>query len=442
MEYTIREGSVDAKVFLDKFMIDKGTMRQIREMIYHPAIQHARVMPDCHRGTGCCVGFTSHLGEKIVPNFVGGDIGCGILTYPMGNILESISVKKLEEIIKTTIPMGATDDCVHKGPVFDLKDLGEVYNSAWEEAIMFAKTYEKKFKTNIKEYIPKYSLDWLKEKCKQIDIDFTYVLSSLGTLGGGNHYVEVNQDKNKNCYLTIHSGSRNFGSKICQHHQSKINETKFFNWDEYHEQMKKVRRNFKNPKQLKLHSDQIKDSLIENKHPDYLEKEEAYLYFFDMIFAQKYAQFNRHLMLKLVLGILDIKFDPEKLIESTHNYIDFTDMILRKGAISAHKDKKCIVSLNMRDGILICTGKGNEDWNYSSAHGSGRIFARHEVIHRTNMIEFKESMKDVYSTTVVPETLDESPMVYKDSEMIKKALGDTVDIVEQLKPVINVKGTK
>jgi tRNA-splicing ligase RtcB len=289
--------------------------------------------------------------------------------------------------------------------------------------------------------IPTYSVQWLKGKCQQIGMNYEYMLQGLGSLGGGNHYIEVNKGANEQLYITIHTGSRNFGGKICKFHQEKINETKFFDYETLHDKMKRARRKVKDSKKLKEIQDDLCLELNAKRHPDYLEKIEAYDYYFDMIFAQKYAKLNRKMILELILEQIYLAFKPENLIESIHNYIDFNDLILRKGAISAHKDKLCIVSLNMRDGILLCKGKGNEDWNYSSAHGAGRILNRSQALSKISLKMFKESMKDVYSTTVQDETIDESPFAYKDSELIKKSLTNSVEIIEQLKPILNVKAT-
>lgn len=158
-----------------------------------------------------------------------------------------------------------------------------------------------------------------------------------------------------------------------------------------------------------------------------------------MIFAQKFAKLNRKIILKRLLNAINIPYDETNVIESIHNYIDFNDQIMRKGAISAHKDQLCLVSLNMRDGILLCKGKGNEDWNYSSAHGAGRLYTRDVARNKISMKEFKEAMENVYSTSVNTFTVDEAPQSYKDSETIKSLLGDSVEILEQLYPIINIR---
>ena len=227
-------------------------------------------------------------------------------------------------------------------------------------------------------------------------------MRALGTLGGGNHYVEFNESDDGKAYVTVHSGSRALGQAICNYHQFKI----------------KKNNNFLD---------------------SYLDKEELVEYLIDMIFAQVFASMNRELMIRAVYDILGVEFNRKNLIETIHNYIDFKRLILRKGAIAAEKNEQCIISLNMRDGILLCKGNGNEDWNYSSAHGCGRLMSRKDARHSFRMEDFKKEMKEVYSSSICKETLDEAPMAYKDAEKIKEYIGDRVTIIRQLKPIINIK---
>ena len=442
MESILKEGDTVGKVFLPKTHIDKGTMAQIRTMMAHPAITEPRIMPDCHKGSGCCIGFTSKLDGKIVPKFVGGDIGCGILTLNVGDLSGKFSLEKLDEIIRTNVKMGSGVDSVWSEPIVKDVDIFEICVDAAYDASNFMESYRRKFKTNIYQSCPEYGLHWFENLCQKINIEKSYAMCSLGTLGGGNHYIEINQnDETNDYYITIHSGSRGFGAKVCAYHQSKIDSTNAFDYEKYKLFMKKVNRMCKDTKKLKEISDKYKKEFREKQHANYLESEEAFEYYFDMIFAQKYAQYNRRKMLTQILSnlaLLDL-YDEDKIIESIHNYIDFSDMIMRKGAIAAYEQQLCIVSLNMRDGILICEGKSNPDWNYSAAHGSGRLLTRQEANNKISLNDFKQSMEGVYSSSVVNETIDEAPMTYKDSDMIKEALENTVTIIRQLKPILNVK---
>jgi tRNA-splicing ligase RtcB (3'-phosphate/5'-hydroxy nucleic acid ligase) len=434
-----KEPELDAKVFLDKMNIDKGTMKQLNTMIAHPSCSHIRIMPDCHRGKNCCIGFTSHLNnDKIVPNYVGGDIGCGIITYntKMSNFTKSY--QRIEEEIRQVVPMGTEKNNINANNLITDADLIKLCTEAQEQLDNYIKkqNFDKEKSNQIK-----YDINWLKKKCLQIGINYNYALKSLGSLGGGNHYIELNKDSENLLYVTSHTGSRNFGGKICQYHQDKINETRRFDFKEFDNKMKKIKRKIKNNKIIKLVEDDIKLNHSINKHPDYLENDEALDYMIDMCFTQKYAQFNRKLILIKILNILNLPFEQNNLIESIHNYIDFDDNVLRKGAIAAHKNQLCIVSLNMKEGILICKGKGNEDWNNSCAHGLGRILNREQAKSRIKLHDFINSMKDVYSTSICYETIDESPYAYRNSATVINSIVDTVDIIEQLNPVINIKAT-
>lgn len=444
-----------SKVFIDKFSIDKGTMSQIKTQILHPSVKNVRIMPDCHRGKGCCVGFTSEITDKIVPNYIGGDIGCGIICYntniKFDNLLKMTKMEDIDNNIRKLVPMGTKENNIHKISIVNDDDIENICNEALNEAYNFAYHYNIKFGININEKIPNYSVEWFKKRCLIFQIEYDYVLRGIGSLGGGNHYIELNKDKNDIIYITIHTGSRNLGQAVCNYHQNKINETRIIDYKELDDTKNKLTRKIKNSKTLKYIMDNIKEEIYNNRHPDYLHDEETHEYFFDMIFAQKYAELNRKIILKNIIKSLNnndnnkinvddnVKINKENLIESIHNYIDFNDFILRKGAIAAHKDKLCIISLNMRDGILLCKGKGNIDWNQSSAHGCGRLLMRHESEHKISLEMFKESMKGIYSSSVVRETIDESPFTYKDSKLIKQLINDSVEIIDQLYPIMNLK---
>lgn len=447
MPYVIKEKGldIDCKVFLEKDQIDKGTMEQIKKMVYHYTFTDnkpkIRIMPDAHRSVGTCVGLTLELNGKVVPKFIGADIGCGCLLYPVDNITNDFSLEQIEQFIKNSIPMGGLENCVCSEPIATEQDIENICKSAKYEAYEFVEAYNKKFDVDITSFVPEYSVTWLKDKCLSMGLEYKYMMRSLCTLGGGNHYIEVNVDKENNKYMAIHCGSRSFGGYICELHQSKINDTKYIDKELVNTETKKIERKYKNPKQLKEQIDLMYDNFRANKHADYLEESEAFMYYFDMIFAQEFAKLNRRLILKEILKKLNKKYDEEKIIESVHNYISFSDLIMRKGSISAHKDELCIVSLNMRDGILLCKGKGNEDWNNSCAHGAGRKLTRNQADNTLKMKDFQESMKGIYSSTIQLETLNESPACYKDSNMIMESIKDTVEILEQLKPIINVKAT-
>ena len=442
MEYRLTEKNKEGIIFIDKMTVDTETMKQIHFMIKHETIENARIMPDCHKGNGCCIGFTSKLMGKIVPNFVGGDIGCGIVTYPL-ELKKPIKPKQLDRHIKESVPLGPL---VHTDKMSDIdRYMNRIYEIANHDATHFVKFYQEKFGINISKHAPFYCQDWFHSLCERIKTNKEHDLLSLGTLGGGNHFIEVNRSDNTGTeYITVHSGSRNLGQKICRFHQDIITKGRNLDWDLYDKKMKQFSKECKDKKKIKEFANSLKNEMVVNRHADYLIDEEAFHYYFDMIFAQKYALVNREIMIERVISYYNLEFDPLKKIESIHNYIDFNDFVLRKGAISAEKDKLCLIALNMRDGILLCQGKGNENWNNSSAHGSGRIITRQKALK--NKISIMKRLKmdfennDIYSTMPLENIVDEAPECYKDTEMIKEMIGPSVEILEQLRPVLNVKG--
>lgn len=445
-----------AKVFLPKSEVDLGTMKQMRLQVEHPSVRHPRFMPDCHRGKGCCVGFTGMLSTCIVPMWIGGDIGCGVCTYPLGSAPDIIGLEKFEELLRRAIPTGTE---TLKGPCVDLMQLEDILHVAREDAHHFARAYWDEFGVCLTPYIPDYSYDWFLDLCTRCGVDIDRdVLCSLGTLGGGNHFVEVNvaepvdavarrapadlETTERELYLTIHSGSRQFGQALCMYHQGKISSNRRVDWQAFNNKLKKVRRRVKDPKAVLRVEKEMREALEEERHAPYLEGEEMYAYFFDMIMAQHLAGLNRRLMLRNVLEEATLKYNPGDVIESVHNYIDWSDMVIRKGAIAAHEGQRCIVSLNMRDGNLLCRGKGNEDWNFSCAHGAGRRFARDHAAKKLSMKDFQTDMAGIVCTVVQKETLDESPAAYKDSDLILRLIEPTIEIETVLRPVISVKGIK
>ena len=399
MRYTKIEETV---IYLPESQIEDDTYELIKKMNRSEVFNHIRIMPDCHSSSYCCVGMTSLIKDKVIPQIVGGDIGCGILLYNLEKSIKEKHYKKIDDYIKNNIPMGENS---HKVPVIEMSYMDKIYNNC---NIKLNKLREVFNENDLNEF--KFDSKYYEKLIKKLNVKSgsSNFIKSLGTLGGGNHYIEFNEDNNNNCYISIHSGSRFLGQAICNYHQDKIKNKE--NYD------KKVFLN------------------------NFLEGKDMIDYLIDMIFAQEFASHNRYIMLIIILRELNIEYKEENIIETIHNYIDFDRMILRKGAISAEEGKLCIISLNMRDGILICKGKGNKEWNYSSAHGCGRIMSRKEAIKTYNMKDYKECMKDVYSSCINKETLDEIPTAYKDVEFIKKYIEESVIIEKQLKPIINIKG--
>ena len=392
----------DSIIFLPKEEIEDNTIEIVNNLSNCPVFNHIRIMPDCHSSSYCCVGMTSFITDKVIPQIVGGDIGCGISCLNLNKVIKEKHYDKIDNIVKQVVPMGEMN---HKIAITNDK----IMNGIYEKCNLKLQLLKQKF-TDYPFNDFHYNENYYKQLITRAksNVSSNNYLKAMGTLGGGNHYIEFNKEDNGNCYLTVHCGSRHMGQAICNYHQDKIKNKK--NYD---------KKNFLN---------------------NYLEKDELVEYLIDMIFAQEFASKNRSIIIERICEGIGYDFNENKIIESIHNYIDFDKLILRKGAISADKNKLCIISLNMRDGILICKGKGNPEWNYSSAHGCGRLMSRKDARLTFNMKQYKDSMKDVYSSCICKETLDEMPDAYKDVNFIKELIGDSVDIVKQLYPIINIKG--
>lgn len=444
--YRVSEGDKEGIIFLNKDELygDTKTVGQIRSMLSSPAVDHPRIMPDCHFGQGCCVGFTSHLTERVIPNYIGGDIGCGISLYAADARLLKKLEKKPESFlmaIEQTVPVGTASQA-------DKGDVGPVYAMAQRVAIDFAVAYKEKFGIALMEHVPNYDEAWFQALVQRTGVDAGTVMKQIGTLGSGNHFIEVSSGKDvvtdtvdPIAYVAVHSGSRALGQAICQFHQNIITQGNKADWPGYLKASKHANHHHKDASvRAQVDRELRAQYLNPQAHDKFLTGVEAYRYYFDMIFAQCYAQHNRFIMLETMLNAFGVELDPNRVIESVHNYIDFGDLIWRKGAVAAHKDSLVIIALNMREGILIARGLGNAEWNLSTAHGAGRRVPRNEAKNHCTLKEFKIAMKEVYSNSVNEHTLDEAPIMYKDSALIRERMGDTCTVVAHLVPLINVKG--
>lgn len=399
----------DLKIFTDN--IEQQAIDQIDLLLEQEAFKDCkiRIMPDVHAGAGCVIGFTGNLGNKVIPNIVGVDIGCGMLCVELGNV--DIDLEKLDELIYEYIPSGRN---VH----------------------------------NIKQI----SYDELKElKCYRELKDTKRLERSIGTLGGGNHFIEIDVDEDNNKYLIIHTGSRNLGKQVAEYYQELANQLCNYNIGEYKEKQQELIKEYKEQgrkqdiqhaleelrKEYQVNSDKIPKDLA------YLEGKYRDDYLHDMKICQEFAVLNRMTIAKIILCYLwkrmEVDSSKWKCFETIHNYISFEDNIVRKGAISAKKGERVLIPMNMRDGCIIAIGKGNDDWNQSSPHGAGRIMSRMKAKETFNIKEFKDSMKDIYTTSVNENTIDESPMVYKPMQEIIDCIGDTVEIERMIKPIYNFK---
>lgn len=419
----------NAKIFLDE--VEDGVFGLIYDEINSETSKglKVRVMPDAHVGKGACVGFSMELGKYLKPSTIGVDISCGMLSASFSSSKE-LNLKEIDNSIRENVPMGfnINDNIKFKTIPFD--DVQLVANE-------FVKKFNLKFGTS---YVaPDYNEKWLISKLKDIDMDVNKFYSAIGTLGGGNHFIELGKsDKTGDYWVTVHTGSRNFGLKIADYWTNVAKGKVFVASKEYNMELDNIIMNT-NPKSdipKKLRDLKSKYDLGINK--EYLEGENLIGYLFDMIFAQHYATWNRRTILNSIKDALNIiKFDEE--IHSIHNYVDFKDFIIRKGAISSYVGEKMIIPFNMRDGILICEGKSNEDWNNSAPHGAGRLMSRSKAKDSVNIDVFRKSMEGIYSTSVCKGTLDESPFAYKNSEMIENAIEPTATIIDKIKPILNIK---
>ena len=393
------------KIFTNN--IEQEAINQINLLLEQEPFKNCkvRIMPDVHAGKGCVIGFTADLGDKVIPNIVGVDIGCGMLCVELGNI--DIDLKLLDDIINKYIPAGRN---IREQKLIDFKKINDLY-----------------------------CLRELKETKK--------FNRAIGTLGGGNHFIEIDVDDENNKYLVIHTGSRNLGKQVADYYQDLAiqlcsgKEELFKRKEEIIKIYKEQGRKSEIQKALK----ELEKEYKQNK-PDllnelcYLEGKYREMYLHDMKICQEYAKINRQYIASEIIKNMNIYTNSlTPAFETIHNYISFEDNIVRKGAIRANKGERVIIPINMRDGSIIAIGKGNEDWNNSAPHGAGRIMSRHKAKETFNLEEFKESMKNIYSTSVVEETIDEAPFVYKPMQEIIDNIKDTVEIKKIIKPIYNFK---
>ena len=394
-----------AKVFTDN--IEEEAISQIVNLLNQEFVKDSkiRIMPDTHAGAGCVIGFTAYLGDKVIPNLVGVDIGCSMLTVELGKI--EIDLEKLDKTIHEYVPSGTN---IHEVRMTRFPKLEELY-------------------------------------CYRNLKDTKRIERSIGTLGGGNHFIEINVDSQENKYLVIHTGSRNLGHQVATFYQDLAVDL-CSGKEDYYDKRDEIIKTYKEQGRRK----EIQQALIELKkqyeelQPNY-PKELCFLtgkfreyYLHDMEICQEYAELNRETIASIILGEMFSKeLRDYNHFHTVHNYIDFKDNIIRKGAISAYKDEKVLIPINMRDGSVLAIGKGNEDWNNSAPHGAGRLMSRTKAKEKLNMEDFKQQMEGVYSTSISENTLDEAPMAYKPIDEILENIKDTVEVIDVIKPIYNFK---
>lgn len=389
---------MDLKIFTEN--IEPEAVNQIYTLIAQPPFSGARVriMPDVHYGTGCVVGFTATLGDKIIPNVLGVDLGCGMLTAELGKI--DVDLEALDNFIKARIPAGA----------------------------------------NVRKEVLAESL--IKELyCYEELRDFPRLFGSLGTLGGGNHFIELDTDDRSNKYLVIHSGSRNLGLQVAKIYQNRavtacktcaeaerkaVIESLKSSPERIPEAIEAVNRKY-------AHRSKIPAELC------YLDGKDMADYMHDLRICQRFASLSRRRMCEDIAKFLGaFRYST---FETVHNFID-DDNVVRKGAIPAHRDQRVLIPMNMRDGCLVAVGKGNEDWNESAPHGAGRICKRSEAKEFFSVEEFRSEMRGIFTTTADESTIDESPMAYKPMDEIVRLIAPTVEVIDVIKPVYNFKSSR
>lgn len=388
----------EAKIFTD--VVDEASISQVLLLLNQEFVSGSkiRLMPDIHAGAGCTIGTTMTVTDKIVPNLVGVDIGCGMETI---RIKEShIELQKLDKLIYEKIPSG-----------FNVREKTHRYYEEINLEDLFC----------IKHIDPRRA-----EK-------------SLGTLGGGNHFIEANKDSEGKIYIVVHSGSRHLGLEVANYYQEEgyklLNGSAKKDIDNLIADLKSQGREREIQKAI---------AALKNTKRTDIPKQLAYVsgelfeqYIHDMKIVQRYAELNRQAMMDEI--IKGMKIHVTEQFTTIHNYIDTKAMILRKGAVSAKEGEKLLIPINMRDGSLICAGKGNDDWNQSAPHGAGRLMSRSAAKESFTVSEFKQQMNGIYTTSVNRDTLDECPMAYKGMSDIVDNIGDTVDVIQVIRPIYNFK---
>ena len=384
-------------------VVDETTKTQIKNLMDQKFTKdlNVRIMADCHAGTGCVIGTTMNINDCVVPNLVGVDIGCGMLTVKLGKM--DIDLVKLDRFVRKKIPSGLETYSEEQKMVIDIEKL----------------------------------------KCYEHLANKSRHKKSMGTLGGGNHFIEIDKDDEENLYLVIHTGSRNLGKQVCEYYTKRAKDDYLFS------KRNNIRSLINRYKRLNK-EEKIQEGIekLMNKYnsidfdllPVYGKTFEDYM--FDMDICQKFAWENREAIATKIMEFLDLKLSDFKFFHTIHNYINMEDRILRKGSISAYIGEEVLIPINMRDGSIVARGKSNTEYNYSAPHGAGRILSRSKAFESVTLTEFKKAMEGIYSTSVQESTIDESPFAYKSIDDIIPNILPTVDIIKIIKPIYNFKACR
>lgn len=412
----------EARIFAD--VVEQAALDQIQTLCDQPFAEGSSiaVMPDVHAGAGCTIGTTmtiDPLHGKVCPNLVGVDIGCGMLVTELGRTdIDSIDFAELDATIRRLVPAGQNAHPVNIPTGYP----------EWEDKMLSKARHE----------VDRFLCEL------NTPINFDYELARLGTLGGGNHFIEVDEDEEGNRYLVIHSGSRHLGVQVCSHFMDVANANRLGSRERHEQEKKDLIANMRAAGRAR----DIAATLIEfNKRftptaPSplaYVEKDDLAYYLNDMKIAQWFAQENRFLMSDIIC--IAMGWNPVARWETVHNYIDMDEGILRKGAISLRLGEKALIPISMKDGALIVSGKGNPDYNFSGPHGAGRLMGRSEAKSSLSMDEYRKEMEGVWTSSVSEDTLDESPMAYKRIDDILPSLEPTADVLKHIVPVYSFKAS-
>ena len=388
----------EARIFTD--VADSASIAQVQQLCDQEfaAGSRIRLMPDIHAGAGCTIGTTMTITDKVVPNLVGVDIGCGMETIRIRE--KRLELQKLDRLIREKIPSG-----------FSIREKAHRY----------------------------FSQINLNELCCARHADLLRAEKSIGTLGGGNHFIEADRDDEGNLYIVVHSGSRHLGVEVAGYYQEAgyrmLNRADASSAEALIARMKAEGRKKEIQKELKKLKNQKRTSIP--KALAYVSGELFEQYIHDMKIVQHFAMLNRQAMMDEIVG--GMKLHVEEQFATIHNYIDTDAMILRKGAVSARAGERLLIPINMRDGSLLCVGRGNEDWNCSAPHGAGRLMSRADARQSFTVSEFKKQMAGIYTTSVSRATLDECPMAYKGMQDIPGNIGPTAGGVNIIRPIYNFK---
>lgn len=403
--FTVKGKYSEAKVYAS--IVEDEAMFQIYNFVNSPVTENCKVaiMPDVHAGKGICIGFTQEIKGRVVPNAVSVDIGCGMLVLKVSKDF-IMDLPKLDKVIHQKIPSGMN----HRDSKLPFAD-----------------------KTHLQDLI--------------CPVNAEKLLLSVGSVGSGNHFIEVDTDENGDYYIVIHSGSRHLGIEVAKFYQNKAIEYWMAGGVEFNIGRSKLIQDLKSSgRQAEIAEALKKYDEKKVKMPAelaYLEGPLMEDYLHDMKIAQEYAVLNREAMLDVIISEMGIK--KRHILDkfcTIHNYIDLDNMILRKGAISLQKDELAIIPINMADGSLIVKGKGNPDMNYSGPHGAGRLMSRSKAKETLKMEDYKASMEGIYTTCVGTATIDEAPQAYKPVESIIENIKDNADVVTRIRPIYNFKSSE